>query len=104
MCEFKVINKGQKIAEEILVLSYTDANELVFKDILGMGSKLESALILDVNTINTTVVVVEHTIIKNFVSLVKKIEKNIATVEDVDIVQNQLDSLKIKLKNTSRKT
>ncbi len=102
MCEFKVMNKGQKIAEEVLVLSYNENNELMFKDILGMGSKLESALILDVNTINTTVMVAEHPIIKNFVSLVKKMDKNVATIEDIDRIQTQLEALKKKLSNRKK--
>ncbi len=51
MCEFKIINESDEsqIAEDILVLFYTEDNELVFRDVLGMGEKLESALILDVN-------------------------------------------------------
>ena len=38
MCEFKIINEtdGSQITEDILILSYTDDNELVLKDILGM--------------------------------------------------------------------
>ncbi len=54
MCEFKIIkqNDGSQIFEDVVVLNYTDNNELLFKDILGMGESLESDLIMSVNTLN----------------------------------------------------
>ena len=50
MCEFKIIKKndGSQILEDIVILSYTEDSELLFKDVIGMGEILESALILDV--------------------------------------------------------
>ncbi len=99
LCEFKVIRKNDnsQIAEDILILSYNDNNELLLKDILGMGEKLESALILDVNTMNQTCVVLEHPLIKSFVELMKKINDNHATKKDVEALQDKLEELKISL-------
>ncbi len=95
MCEFKVINEsdGSQIGEDILVLSYTENNELIVKDILGMGEKLESALILDVNTVNQTCVVLQHPLIKEFIGLIKKINKNKITKSEIENFQNQLEDL-----------
>ena len=61
MCEFKIIknNDGSQILEDIVVISYTNDNELLFKDVLGMGERLESALILSVNTLNQRCEVVQ---------------------------------------------
>ncbi|MFX1316980.1 MAG: hypothetical protein ACFE9T_14050, partial [Promethearchaeota archaeon] len=69
MCEFKIIKKsdGSQILEDIVVLSYTENNELLFKDILGIGEKLKSAMILDVNTLNQTCLIFEHPLIKEFI-------------------------------------
>ncbi|MFW9952754.1 MAG: hypothetical protein ACFFKA_21750 [Candidatus Thorarchaeota archaeon] len=54
MCEFKIIKKntGSQILEDIVILSYTEDNELLFRDVIGMGETLNSALIVDVNTLN----------------------------------------------------
>ena len=69
MCEFKIIkqNDGSQILEDIVILTYTENNELLFKDVLGIGELLKSALIVDVNTLNQTCVVVEHPLIKEFI-------------------------------------
>ncbi|GAH03113.1 unnamed protein product, partial [marine sediment metagenome] len=69
MCEFKVIKKndGSQILEDIVILSYTEDNELLFKDVIGMGEILKSALIVDVNTMSQTCVVLEHPLIQDFV-------------------------------------
>lgn len=95
MCEFKIINEtdGSQIGEDILVLSYTENNELIFKDVLGMGEKLESALILDVNTLNQTCIVLQHPLIREFLDLIRsmdaqnvykvKIEEFIKSLEDL---------------------
>ncbi|MFX1302676.1 MAG: hypothetical protein ACFE9X_04875 [Promethearchaeota archaeon] len=95
MCEFKIINEtdDSQIGEDILVLSYTENNELIFKDVLGMGEKLESALILDVNTLNQTCIVLQHPLIREFLDLIRsmdaqnvykvKIEKFIKSLEDL---------------------
>lgn len=95
MCEFKIINEtdDSQIGEDILVLSYTENNELIFKDVLGMGEKLESALILDVNTLNQTCIVLQHPLIREFLDLIRsmdaqnvykvKIEEFIKSLEDL---------------------
>jgi predicted RNA-binding protein len=96
MCEFKIINEtdGSQIAEDILILSYTDDNGLVLKDVLGMGVKLDSALIIDVNTMNQRCVVIQHPLIKEFVSLIKNIKENKVTSEQIQHLQNNIEKLK----------
>lgn len=96
MCEFKIIRKNDEsqIAEEILVLSYTDKNELVLKDVLGMGEKLDSALILDVNTLTQKCVVIEHPLVKDFVGLMKHVIDEKVTGEEIEKLQKELDRLK----------
>ncbi|MFX0038716.1 MAG: hypothetical protein ACFFCY_10670 [Promethearchaeota archaeon] len=96
MCEFKIINEtdGSQIAEDILILSYTDDNELLLKDVLGMGVKLDSALIIDVNTMNQKCVVIQHPLIKEFVSLLKNIKENKVTSEQIQHLQNNIEKLK----------
>ena len=76
MCEFKIIKKsdGSQILEDIVVLSYTENNELLFKDILGAAEKLESAMILDVNTLNQTCLVFQHPLIKDFMDLILSLD------------------------------
>jgi hypothetical protein len=96
MCEFKIIkqNDGLQILEDIVVLTYTDNNELLFKDILGMGESLESALIMSVNTLNQKCEVLEHPIIKDFMKLLKKISTNELTNFDIEEFSNELIKLK----------
>ena len=96
MCEFKIIkqNDGLQILEDIVVLAYTDNNELLFKDILGMGEYLESALIMSVNTLNQQCIVLEHPIIKNFMKLLKKITTNELMNSDIEEFSNELTKLK----------
>jgi hypothetical protein len=98
MCEFKIINKtdGSQIAEEILVLSYTENSELVLKDVLGMGEKLDSALILDVNTLNQKCIVIQHPIIKGFISLIRNIEGNEINSAQIENFQKSLEQFKKK--------
>ncbi len=96
MCEFKVIKKndGSQILEDIVILSYTEDNELLFKDILGMGEILKSALIVDVNTLNQTCVVLEHPLIQNFVRMIEKINSKTILSEDIEKFEKKLTSLK----------
>ena len=86
MCEFKIINKadGSQIAEDILILSYTEDNELVLKDVLGMGEKLDSALILDVNTLNQECFVLQHPLIKDFIAIIRKINADSVNKSDIE--------------------
>ena len=96
MCEFKVIKKndGSQILEDIVILSYTEDNELLFKDIIGMGEILKSALIVGVNTLNQTCVVLEHPIIKDFVGMIEKINSKTISKADIENFEKQLLSLK----------
>ena len=96
MCEFKIINEtdGSQIGEDILILFYTDDNELVFKDVLGMGEKLESALILDVNTLNQKCIVLQHPLIKEFISLIKNITNNKVESEQIENFQRSIEKIK----------
>ena len=96
MCEFKVIKKndGSQILEDIVILSYTEDNELLFKDILGMGEILKSAIIVDVNTLNQTCVVLEHPLIKDFVGMIEKINSKTILKADIEKFEKQLISLK----------
>ena len=96
MCEFKIINEtdGSQIGEDVLILFYTDDNELVFKDVLGMGEKLESALILDVNTLNQKCIVLQHPLIKEFISLIKNITNNKLESEQIENFQRSIEKIK----------
>ena len=96
MCEFKIINEtdGSQIGEDILVLSYTDDNELIIKDILGMGERLDSALIWDVNTMNQKCRVLQHPLIKDFLSLIKGIIDKKVTLEQIGNFQNSIEKIK----------
>ncbi|KKK48493.1 hypothetical protein LCGC14_3144550, partial [marine sediment metagenome] len=72
MCEFKIIKKndGSQMLEDIVIISYDEKSELNLKDILGMGEIVTSALILDVNTLTQKCTIVEHPLIKDFISLI----------------------------------
>ncbi|MFW9901185.1 MAG: hypothetical protein ACFFDY_07855 [Candidatus Thorarchaeota archaeon] len=96
MCEFKIINEtdGSQIGEDILVLSYTDDNELVIKDVLGMGEKLESALILEVNTLNQKCVVLQHPLVKDFISLLRGLNANKVNLEQIENFQKKIEKVK----------
>jgi len=99
MCEFKIIkqNDGSQILEDIVVMSYTKNNELLFKDILGIGEILDSALIYDVNTLNQTCVIVEHPLIKDFINLIKNVNNNSLSKNDIEIFQERLEELKVSI-------
>ena len=99
MCEFKIIKKndGTQIMEDIVVVNYTDEDELMFKDVLGMGDVLKSALILDVNTLNQTLVVIENPIIKDFLGLINNLNAKKATKEEIDNLIAKLSEIKTSL-------
>ncbi len=96
MCEFKVIKKndGSQILEDIVILSYTEDHELLFKDVIGMGEILKSALIVDVNTLSQTCVVLEHPLIRDFVGMLEKINSKTISKADIENFEKQLISLK----------
>jgi predicted RNA-binding protein len=99
MCEFKIIrkNNNSQIMEDVVVLYYNDDNELVLKDVIGMGETIESALIVDVNTLNQKCVILENPIVKDFINLTHKLNNNNATKSDVDLLVKQLEVLKREL-------
>ena len=96
MCEFKIIkqNDGSQILEDIVVLSYNEDSELIFKDVIGMGEILESALILDVNTLNQTCVVLEHPLIRSFIDIIQKVNNKTISKSEIESFEKQLDDLK----------
>jgi predicted RNA-binding protein len=99
MCEFKIIkrNDGKQILEDIVVLSYTEDNQLLLRDVIGMGDTLESALILDVNTLNQTCTVFEHELIQPFMTLMKKFASGGIADTDIEIFQMKVDEIKKKI-------
>jgi len=101
LCEFKIIkqNDGSQILEDIVVISYTESNELLFKDILGIGEIIDSGLILDVNTLNQTCVVLEHPLVKDFINLIKKFNDNSLNKAEIEKFQKSLDQLKENLES-----
>ncbi len=96
MCEFKIIKKndGSQILEDIVVLSYNEDSELIFKDVIGMGEILESALILDVNTLNQTCIVLEHPLIRRFIDIIQKVNNKTISKSEIESFEKQLDDLK----------
>ncbi|MFX1324057.1 MAG: hypothetical protein ACFE8N_03810 [Promethearchaeota archaeon] len=96
MCEFKIIRKNDEsqIMEDIVILSYNEENELVLRDVIGMGDTLESALIINVNTMNQKCVILENPIIKNFINLLIKLNENKANLSDIDQIVKELELLK----------
>ena len=94
MCEFKIMNDGSQIMEDIVIVNYTENNEIVFKDVLGMAELLKSALILEVNTLNQTLVVMEHPIINDFIGLMTNLNDKNKTKEKIENIVAQLTELK----------
>ena len=101
MCEFKIIKKndGSQILEDIVILSYNENTELVLKDVMGMGEILESALILDVNTMNQKCIILENPLIKDFISLIKNLSENKSSKSEIDEIINKLETIKSELKS-----
>lgn len=93
MCEFKIIRKndGSQIGEDITILGYTENYDLLFRDILGAGEKLDSALILEVNTLNQTTTIIEHPLIKDFLKI---ITSNQIKKTQIDEFQKRLNEIK----------
>lgn len=101
MCEFKIIRKkdGSQILEDIVMLSYNENNNLVLKDVIGMGKTLESALILNVNTMNQQCIILENPLIKDFISLINNLSENKSSKSELDEIINKLETLKSELKS-----
>jgi len=96
MCEFKIIrqNDGSQIQEDMVILSYNEENELILKDVIGMGEVIPSALIMDVNTINQKCIILEHPIIKSFIRFVTKLCDKKGVASDIDDLIGELEKLK----------
>ena len=96
MCEFKIIkqNDNKQIGEEIVVAQYSEQDQLLLKDILGSAITLESALIVDVNTLNQTLTILEHPLINDFIKLIKLIVNNEGTSEKINAFQKKLEKFK----------
>jgi len=99
MCEFKIIKKndGSQILEDIVVLSYTEDNELLLRDILGIGEVRDSALILEVNTLNQKCIIFEHPLIKDFIQMMKNVSNNSLSKSEIEKFKHNLDNLKVNL-------
>jgi len=100
MCEFKIIKKndGSQMLEDIVIISYDEKSELNLKDILGMGEIVTSALILDVNTLTQKCTIMEHPLIKDFISLITKLSVNDANKSEIDNIISKLEAIKGDLK------
>lgn len=101
MCEFKIIRKNDnsQILEDIVILSYNENNNLVLKDVIGMGKTLESALILNVNTMNQKCIILENPLIKDFISLINNLSENKSSKSEIDEIINKLETIKSDLKS-----
>lgn len=99
MCEFKIIKKndGSQILEDIVVISYTEDNQLLFRDVMGVGDALPSALILDVNTLNQTCTIFEHELVKPFMELMMRFESGKVKSADIDSFQEMVEKIKKKI-------
>ncbi|TFF88563.1 MAG: CooT family nickel-binding protein [Promethearchaeota archaeon] len=96
MCEFKIIKKndGSQILEDVVVLSYTEDHQLLFRDVMGAGETLRSAVILDVNTLNQTCEVYEHELIQPFFELMTQFQAGKASAADIELFQKKLNKIK----------
>lgn len=101
MCEFKIIRKkdGSQILEDIVMLFYNENNELVLKDVIGMGEILESALILNVNTMNQKCIILENPLIKDFISLINNLSEKKSSKSEIDEIIKKLETIKSELKS-----
>ena len=95
MCEFKIIRKkdGSQILEDIVMLSYNEKSELILKDVIGMGEILESALILNVNTMNQKCIILENPLIKDFLRLINNLSESKSSKSEI------LETIKSELKS-----
>jgi len=101
MCEFKIIRKkdGSQILEDIVMLFYNENNELVLKDVIGMGEILESALILNVNTMNQKCIILENPLIKDFLRLINNLSESKSSKSEIDEIIKKLETIKSELKS-----
>ena len=92
MCEFKIIRKkdGSQILEDIVMLSYNEKSELILKDVIGMGEILESALILNVNTMNQKCIILENPLIKDFISFINNLSEKKSSKSEIDEIIKKL--------------
>ena len=99
MCEFKIVDKktNTKIAEEVVILAYSDERKLLLKDILGISNSLESALIYEVNTLDQTCTIIQNPLVNPFIKLLEKISEKKAQGSDIKQFQSILEEFKDRL-------
>lgn len=86
-----------KVAEEIFVFKYNeDTGDSVFYGILGEQVELKNALVMEVNMMpkRHDIVIIQSPLISDFVSLVKKINKNSVTQKEIEDFQGKLEKIK----------
>jgi len=96
LCEFKIVDKKIKnqLAEDVVLLSYSDGKKLLLKDILGIANEAESALIYEVNTLDQTCTIIQHPIVNPFITLLEKINDDTVEPNDIEQFQSKLEELK----------
>ncbi len=90
-------NDLNQVADEILVFKYDeDTGTSAFYGILGEKVELNNALVLEVNMIpkRHDIVVIQSPLVSDFVSLVKKMNKNSVTQKEIEDFQNKLENIK----------
>ncbi|MGV9173946.1 MAG: CooT family nickel-binding protein [Promethearchaeia archaeon] len=97
MCEFKVkkVNEqDSKLAEDVVVLGYSEEKALILRDIIGGITELDSALIYDVNTLNQTCEIIENPLIHPFLTLLEEMQEGEPQNTTIEKIQQQLEELK----------
>jgi len=86
-----------QVAEEILVFKYDEnTRDSVFYGILGEQVELKNAMVMEVNMMpkRHDIVIIQSPLISDFVSLVKKINKNSVTQKEIEDFQGKLEKIK----------
>ncbi len=98
MCEFKILDESNsELAEEIVILSYSEEKKLQLKDILGITKEYDSALIYNVDTLDQTCNIIQHPIVKPFIELIDKIVNKTINENNINEFKLKIDNLKQEL-------
>ena len=104
MCEFKVLKKEKdsftQIADEILVFNYDEeTGDSGFYGIFGEKTELKNALVLEVNMMPSkhNITIIQSPLISDFVKMVKNLNNESVTKEEIEQFQNYLEEIKAKL-------